>query len=117
MVRAYETKTHVFTHAGWDTSKSLEEQSRQTLCFLFMNEARPTKGFKEIICGHSSIMTGKPARKGNILCVDTIEYGWLTAYDVKDKSFVQVNKQGQIRLLKDAEVFSEIKHVPKQFHK
>lgn len=117
MVDAHITDKHVFVHASWNTQKPLREQSRATLRYKFMNAVQPDRRFgKTIVCGHSSMMSGKPAAKGNFLCIDTIEYGWLTAYELSSGHFYQAGKNGQTRKIKRAETFSQKRHVPKRFH-
>jgi serine/threonine protein phosphatase 1 len=112
-VTAYETESHVFVHAGWDSDKTMDEQERRTLRYRFLSEATPDPAFgKEIICGHSAMQNGHPAAKGNITCVDTIEGGWLTAYDITNSVYYQADKQGQTRKIAQAEEFCNEKHVP-----
>lgn len=116
-VDAYITESHVFVHASWDTRKKPDHQTVKTLRYRFMNASYPDKKFgKTIVCGHSSLISGKPAFKGNFLCIDTVEFGWLTALDLKCGRFIQANSNGDIRRIKRAEQFSQKKHVPKQFH-
>mgnify|MGYP000026439592 CR=1 FL=1 len=116
MIDAHITKDHVFVHAAWDTKKPLDKQERRTLRYQFMNASQPDKTFKkQIICGHSSIVGGKPAKKQNILCIDTVEYGWLTAYEVNLKYFLQASRDCQTRTLKRPEKFDQKRHVPEQF--
>jgi len=112
-VMAHETETHVFVHASWDSDKTMDEQERRTLRYRFLSESMSDPAFgKEIICGHSAMQNGHPATKGNITCIDTIEGGWLTAYDITNGVYHQVNKQGQTRLITQAEEFCNEKHVP-----
>lgn len=112
-IAAYETETHVFVHAGWDSEKTLDEQERRTLRYRFLSEAAPDPAFgKEIVCGHSAMQNGHPAAKGNITCIDTIENGWLTAYDITNAVYHQADKQGQTRTIAQAEEFCNEKHVP-----
>lgn len=109
------TDNHIFVHAGWNTKKNLYDQEPKTLRYQFMNASKPDHKFgKTIVCGHSSLMSGKPARKGNILCIDTIEYGWLTAYQVETGRFHQANAFGKTRMVKRAEKFTQKRHVPKE---
>lgn len=112
-VPAYETDSHVFVHAGWDSDKKFDEQERRTLRYRFLSEAAPDPAFgKEVICGHSAMQNGHPAAKGNITCIDTIENGWLTAYDITNGVFHQADKQGLTRTIAQAEEFCNEKHVP-----
>ena len=113
----YETKTHVFVHAGYNPDAPSDEQCARTLRIQFMMAAKAHNDFeKEVICGHSSLVSGRPARKGHLLCIDTGEYGWLTAYAVHSKTFVQACVgTGTIRKIDKACDFSIKKHVPKRF--
>jgi len=114
---AYLDQDNIFVHAGWRPGKSLASQSPSTLRWSFLNAAFPDRtSRKTIYCGHSSLVSGKPARKGNIVCVDTIEQGWLTAANVRTGRFIQANTNGAIRKVSKACKFSQKKHVPKKFH-
>ncbi len=112
-VVAHETETHVFVHAGWDSDKNMDEQERRTLRYRFLSESEPDPDFaKEIICGHSAMQNGHPAAKGNITCIDTIENGWLTAYDLTNDCYYQAGIDGKTRRIDKADEFTQEKHVP-----
>jgi len=112
-VDAHETDTHVFAHAGWHPERKLEEQSVKTLRYRFLSATKSELEFdKKVICGHSAIQSGHPAVKDHITCVDTIENGWLTAYDLTNEKFYQASPDGQTREIDKAETFNEKCHVP-----
>lgn len=113
-IDAYETDTHIFVHAGWHPDRTLDEQSPKTLRYRFLSSVTPSDDFgKKIVCGHSAIQSGYPAEKGNIVCVDTIENGWLTAFDLTNDRYYQAAPDGQTRQCDAAEKFDEKRHVPK----
>ena len=115
-VNAYLKDDFIFVHAGWHPGKKLADQTASTLRWNFINSAFPDrKSKKTIFCGHSSLVTGKPAKKGNIVCIDTIEYGWLTAMNIRSGQFIQIGKDGTVRKVAKPCIFSQKKHVPKQF--
>ena len=114
MVDAYETPTHVFVHAGWDSTKKIEQQKSLTLRYKFLKASTPDNGSgRTIICGHSSTQSGYPVVKGDIICIDTIKSGWLTGYDVKKGRYYQAHIDGKTRQFDQAEAFSKKRHVPK----
>ncbi len=113
-----ETDTHIFTHANWEADTPPSEQKMSYLRYIFLSNARPDpKLDKTVVVGHSALLSGTPAIKGNILCVDTLEYGWLTAYDVNNGGFVQASPKGEVRHLEKADAYAEHKHVPERFRR
>ena len=120
LLPAYETQTHIFSHAGWQTGEPMSRQTRTSLRYQFMQAATPDKDFdKKIIVGHSAVINGMPARKGNFICIDTIqaEEGYLTAYDIKGNQFYQANSAGSTRQFDEAECFDENRHVPQAYRR
>ncbi|MGM0422276.1 MAG: metallophosphoesterase family protein [Pseudomonadota bacterium] len=109
----HESKDHVFVHASYDPRLPSHEQEARTLRMVFMANAKPTEHFnKEIVCGHSALMTGKPAQKEAFICIDTVAEGWLTAYDLRDKKFYQSSGEGISRKIDRPCRFSMDRHVP-----
>lgn len=98
---------YIFCHAGWDLSKPTQDQDRKTLRYQFIKDAKLfPDSQRHIICGHSAIATGKPMKRCNITCIDTIEAGWLTAYDIRNNCFYQANNNAQTRRFKKADDWS-----------
>ena len=115
-VSAHEIDTHIFSHANWECHKPLKDQDTAHLRYHFMDVARPVSTFKkQVVVGHSALMTGKPAHKGNFLCIDTVQYGWLTAYDVTNGGFYQASKENKTRYVEKSDLYSEARHVPPQY--
>lgn len=111
-----ETDGHIFTHANWQKGVPAEDQTISYLRYLFMSHAQPDRKLKKtVIVGHSALKGGKPAKKGNLLCIDTLEHGWLTAYNLGDFKFYQAGIDGGLRVIKRPEKFTIKKHVPRQF--
>lgn len=109
----HENENHIFVHASYDPKRPPEEQGVKTLRMVFMSNAEPSKNFnKEIVCGHSALLTGKPAQKDAFICIDTVAEGWLTAYGLHDKKFYQSSGEGISRKIDKPCRFSAKRHAP-----
>lgn len=97
----YETSTHIFVHANYDPSKSLDKTDRTTLGWKFIDDAQLRMHFsgKTVVVGHTPQVSGLVLDKGFLVCIDTdcSRGGWLTALDVRSRIVTQANQDGQIR--------------------
>ena len=99
---------HILTHAGWDVQienkTTLAPEDIETLRYNFVKSANPAATSKTIICGHSTQKSGLPFIQDNVICIDTAyghnQQSWLTAYDLNNQEFIQVNADGQCRIIK-----------------
>lgn len=100
----YIQDSYIFTHASWDITRPAHKQDRNTLRYCFLKDSFLSFNSKtSIICGHSSMATGRPMKRGNITCIDTIYTGWLTAYDVTNECFYQAHNDKKTRILQKAD--------------
>lgn len=87
LVDAFETETHLFTHAAYDPDLPLSEQSEYMLRWHSLRESVPPPHFsgKIAVVGHTANRSGEIFNAGHLLCIDTYCYGggWLTAVDVE----------------------------------
>lgn len=95
----YETKTHLFVHAGVDAERPLAEQSPNMLYWEKVIAPKPHCSGKVLICGHTSQKSGKPRNWGHTICIDTFVYGdgWLTCLDTGSGQVWQANQRGEAR--------------------
>ena len=97
----YETKTHIFVHAQYDSGMAMDEQSPHDLRWESLKTMTPGPHIsgKKVIVGHSSQKTGEILDLDHLVCIDTYCYGggWLTAFDVHSEEVWQTNKYGEPR--------------------
>jgi serine/threonine protein phosphatase 1 len=101
LVNYYETKTHIFVHAGLWPDVPLDEQPEFALLFERFHNPPPHYSGKTMICGHTNQKSGLPNNKGHAVCIDTRAYGggWLSCLHVEAGHIWQANQQGQTREL------------------
>lgn len=95
----WETKTHIFVHAGVEPDIPLREQSRDMLHWSLFDTQTPHESGKQIVCGHTSQKNGLPRNRGFAVCIDTYAHGggWLSCLDVESGKIWQANQRGQHR--------------------
>jgi serine/threonine protein phosphatase 1 len=97
----HETEERIYVHATVHPQLDMQEQPDYLLFWEPFSDPTMHKSGKQIVCGHKSQKTGRPAlfRKG--ICIDTWVYGdgWLTCMDAGQKIFMQTNERGQRRML------------------
>jgi serine/threonine protein phosphatase 1 len=98
-LRYYETPTHFFLHANYAADLALDEQPEYLLFWehLHFHLPAPHKNGKRAIVGHTSQKTGEVLDLGHVVCIDTFCHGggWLTAMDVENRRFWQVDRNGR----------------------
>jgi len=94
----YETETHIFLHANYDSGLSMDRQQIEILRWESLRDAIPRAHFsgKTVITGHSSQKGGEILDLGYLKCIDTFCYGggWLTGLDVHSGMTRQFNRDG-----------------------
>ena len=97
----YETASHIFVHAQYDSETAMDEQSPHDLRWQSLKTTTPGPHLsgKKVVVGHSSQKTGEILDLGHLVCIDTYCYGggWLTALDVHSEEFWQTNRHGERR--------------------
>ena len=95
----FETKSHIFVHAGVLPDYSLEEQPDFMLYWEGFEDRGAHESGKTVICGHTSQRSGRPLDVGHSVCIDTwaCGRGWLTCLDVLSRKYWQANQQGETR--------------------
>lgn len=100
-VRYFETDTHIFVHANYDSEEPLEEQPDGLLFWEHMGDFPPPLHYsgKTAIVGHTPQVDGEVRDLGHVKIVDTFCYGdqWLTGLDVESGLIIQANNQGKTR--------------------
>ncbi|HEY0074021.1 MAG TPA: metallophosphoesterase family protein [Abditibacteriaceae bacterium] len=101
LVDYYETKTHIFVHAGLWPDVPLDEQPEFVLFFERFHNPAPHESGKTMICGHTNQRSGLPNNKGHAVCIDTRAYGggWLSCLHVETGRIWQANQKGEVREL------------------
>ncbi|MEO8496749.1 MAG: metallophosphoesterase family protein [Planctomycetota bacterium] len=99
--RYYETDTHLFVHANYDASLSLDQQPDRLLLWEHVVHTLPDRhcSGKTAIVGHTPQGSGEILDLGYLLCIDTYCFGggWLTALDVESGRVWQANRNGELR--------------------
>ena len=100
-VNYYQTKTHIFVHAGLWPDLPLDEQPEFVLHYERFHNPAPHQSGKIMICGHTNQKSGLPNDKGHAICIDTRAYGggWLTCLHVESGHCWQANQKGAVREL------------------
>jgi serine/threonine protein phosphatase 1 len=97
----YETSTHIFVHANYDPQLPLDQTERTTLGWKFIDDDQPQMHYsgKTVVVGHTPQVSGSVLDRGFLVCIDTdcSRGGWLTALDVRSRTILQANQQGQAR--------------------
>ena len=97
----YETRSHLFVHAGFVPELPLDEQPALALRWRITdpNSATPHHSGKVAVVGHTPQHTGEVLNLGFLVCIDTncARGGWLTALDADTSRIWQTNQAGRLR--------------------
>jgi serine/threonine protein phosphatase 1 len=98
-VRYFESADHIFVHACLDPELEMKDQPDRLIFWEFLDQMRPHKSGKRIICGHSPQRSGLVKDLGIAVCIDTgaVASGWLTCFDVDSGRYWQADQQGRTR--------------------
>lgn len=98
-VRYFESADKIFVHACLDPELEMRDQPDWLLFWEFLDQMRPHKSGKRIICGHSPQRAGLVKNLGFAVCIDTgaVAGGWLTCFDVDSGRYWQADQQGRTR--------------------
>jgi serine/threonine protein phosphatase 1 len=98
----YETRSHLFVHAGFVPELPLHEQPGQALRWRVTNAstATPHHSGKRAVVGHTPQLTGEVLDLGFLVCIDTacVRGGWLTALDTDTGRIWQADSAGKLRI-------------------
>jgi serine/threonine protein phosphatase 1 len=99
--RYYETDSHLFVHANYDASLSLDQQPDDLLLWEHVVHTLPPRhrSGKTAVVGHTPQGSGEILDLGHLICIDTycVGGGWLTALDVEAGQVWQANRAGELR--------------------
>ena len=97
----FATEDYFFVHAAYDARVPLEEQTTEMLRWYHLTTGMPMSHFsgKTAVVGHTANRDGEVFDAGHLLCIDTYCYGggWLTAVDLKTRTYWQASEEGVIR--------------------
>jgi serine/threonine protein phosphatase 1 len=99
--RYYETDSHMFVHANYDSKNPLDQQNERTLLWthLTISLPKPHVSGKTVVVGHTPQPSGEILDLGHVIGIDTfcVGSGWLTAIDVLTMDVWQADKDGCLR--------------------
>ena len=98
----YETKTHIFVHAGLVPDKPLNQQPESVLLCQMFDRLLPHVSGKMIVCGHTHQLEGVPKFKKYAICLDTNIIGpdgYLSCLNVASGNVFRANAYGKIDAL------------------
>lgn len=99
--RYHETDTHIFVHANYDASLSLEQQPDRLLLWEHVVHTLPGRHHsgKTAVVGHTPQGSGEILDMDYLVCIDTycVGGGWLTALDVESGTVWQTSCDGELR--------------------
>jgi len=97
----FETDNFIFTHAGYASDVTMEQQSPHQLRWSLFdpNEMHPHQSGKTVIVGHTEQRNSEILDLGFAICLDTAcwRHGWLTAFEVDSRDVWQVSRWGLLR--------------------
>ncbi|MGE0607348.1 MAG: metallophosphoesterase family protein [Pirellulales bacterium] len=97
----FETDTHFFVHANYDSDTPLDAQQLYALRWVSLKHSIPGPHIsgKTAVVGHTSQKSGEILDLGHLKCIDTYCFGgrWLTALDVESGQTWQASAQGELR--------------------
>lgn len=98
---AYETETHLFVHANYDSAAPINEQDDYVMLWKHLTVPLPDPHIsgKIAVVGHTPQMSGDILNAGHLICIDTWCFGdgWLTAFDIESMAVTQCNQKGELR--------------------
>jgi serine/threonine protein phosphatase 1 len=96
----YETKTHIFVHAGVYADLPMAEQPGLILRWEFFNDPPAHESGKVVVCGHTTQPEGRPRNIGHAVCIDPGAHkrgGWLTCLEAESGRLYQASQKGETR--------------------
>ncbi len=97
----YETRSHLFVHAGFVPELPMSEQPGLALRWRVTDAgtAAPHYSGKVAVVGHTPQSTGEVLNLGFLICIDTncVRGGWLTALDTTTGRVWQADRSGKLR--------------------
>jgi serine/threonine protein phosphatase 1 len=97
----YETRSHLFVHAGFVPELPLNEQPGLALRWRITDAATavPHCSGKVAVVGHTPQLSGEILDLGFLVCIDTncARGGWLTALDTDTGQVWQADRAGRLR--------------------
>ena len=97
----FETRTHIFTHAGYAWDLPMADQPEYLLRWALLEPPYPLphSSGKKVVVGHTEQSSGDPRDLGHLICIDTScwRYGWLTALEVNTGEIWQTSRWGVMR--------------------
>jgi serine/threonine protein phosphatase 1 len=97
----YETRSHLYVHAGFEPDLPLNQQPGLALRWRVTDAdtAAPHCSGKVAIVGHTPQVTGEVLDLGFLICIDTncARGGWLTALETDTRRIWQANRGGRLR--------------------
>ena len=110
-IRFFETDTHFFVHANYDSDEPLDEQPDGLLFWEHIGDFAPPPHYsgKTAVVGHTPQVDGHIRDLGHVKIIDTFCYGdqWLTALDLTNNLIIQGNNNGDLRTSRLEEVAEE----------
>jgi diadenosine tetraphosphatase ApaH/serine/threonine PP2A family protein phosphatase len=102
----YETRSHLFVHAGFVPELPLNEQPGPALRWRVTDAGTATPHYsgKVAVVGHTPQLSGEILDLGFLICIDTncARGGWLTALDTGTGRVWQADRAGRLRTSQDA---------------
>jgi serine/threonine protein phosphatase 1 len=97
----YETRNHLFVHAGYIPELPLSQQPGEALRWRVTSAstASPHCSGKVAVVGHTPQLSGEVLDLGFLVCIDTncARGGWLTALDTDTGRIWQADRAGRLR--------------------
>lgn len=97
----YETKSHLFVHAGFLPELPMNRQPGEALRWRVTNAQTATRhsSGKVAVVGHTAQLSGEILDLGFLVCIDTncVRGGWLTALDIETGRIWQTDRAGRLR--------------------
>lgn len=101
LVDYFETDSHFFVHANYESETPFEDQPADLLRWVKLTSSIPDPHFsgKKAILGHTHDRGGEIFSLRHLTCIDTYCYGggWLTALDVMTGTIWQADREGRMR--------------------
>lgn len=92
---------YLFVHAAYEAHVPMEQQTTEMLRWYHLTQGVPDRHLsgKTAVVGHTANRDGEIFDVGHLLCIDTYCYGggWLTAVDLKSRTYWQTSEQGELR--------------------
>ncbi len=97
----YETRTHLFLHAGYDPRLPLDDQPQEALLWrhILAEIPPPHCSGKIAVVGHTPQTSGEVRDAGHVILLDTYCFGggWLSALEMETGQLWQADLHGRLR--------------------